>query len=135
MFITSKRGSILALFGNPGLIWALIPISGLIGLSFGFGARIPTRERVRGWIYGLLMELVEDLASEVKEKPELASDFLKPLIPALLKGIGLENGPEQMKDLKIGGFKIPAWLVQLGIQYMGTNGKQTAKEAVLGALS
>lgn len=70
---------------------------------------------VQNWLFSQIVDVFEQLPAILKAKPEIIQNLLEPLLAEL----GKAGGGGQPRDLNLGGFKIPAWVVSMGMQMLG----------------
>lgn len=93
------------------------------GLFLAFLASFLLRTRLKQWFFSLTDEKIASVIAELRDDPSIIVEMLKPALPKLMGEVmknvqGNEGVP--MKDLKIGGFKIPAPLAELGMRLIGS---------------
>jgi hypothetical protein len=105
-------------FDIASVILGVGVVSGSFGFALGLGARPHVRLRLEGWIHALIAQEVNNFVANIQKNPKFASDLIEPLISSFVGSTGLKSDSVSPKDLKIGGLKIPAWAVQLGLAYL-----------------
>jgi hypothetical protein len=107
----------------------------MFGLIIGGATFFILRSRIETAIYDGIEGYVTEKLTEIQENPKIVADLLKPAVMAMMKEFGASAGPEGLKDLKIGGFKIPAWVVQMVLPMITGPVKQSGQNAAAGALA
>ena len=110
-------------------IWTAL-ISLLSGFILGSKLLLLSKKRVDTFINKKITDFLESLPQLIEDNPELMQSIAKPLIAQLMKAFGAPSEGGEPKDLKIGGFKVPAWLVQTLMSQFMQKGKETAKEGI-----
>jgi hypothetical protein len=94
-------------------------VSGSIGFSLGLGLRPGLKLRLETYAHGLIKSEVDNFVQNLNENPKFVQDLVGPFMEVIGKQLGMETGEgKEPKDLKIGGIKLPAWAIQLGLQLL-----------------
>ena len=123
-----------------GVYFALGSITSTLGFLYGLGVRPNLLARVDDWIHAKIETEINNFLESVESDPQIVERLMKVVRPYVEKEITrfiskISGGTgEEMKDLKIGGVKIPAWAVQMGIGFLN-QGKKRAQNELLGAAS
>lgn len=96
-------------------------VCGSIGFALGLGLRPGLQLRIESFVHDLIKVEIDNFVGNLKTNPKFVKDLSEPFITVISKQFGAENEGGSMKDLKIGGFKIPAWLVQAGLGMVQQN--------------
>lgn len=115
-------------------------ISGTLGVLYGLGLRPKVVERLNLYIHERIEDEINSFVEGVEDNPEIVDRFVKLLRPYAEKELGrflakMGGTEEGMKDLKIAGVKIPAWAVQMGMQFLSRGKKHAQNELVDNALN
>jgi hypothetical protein len=101
-------------------------IFGSIGFAVGLGLRPGLLLRVENYAHVLVKTEIDNFIQNLNENPKFVQELLNPFIATLSKEFGMEKEGRSSGDLKIGGFKIPNWLVQAGLGLMQQGKRQSA---------
>ena len=112
--------------------------SAAFGLILGGATFFALRSRIEAAIYDGIAGFVADKWAELEENPEILEKAAKVMVPKLIKALNLPvDGQGEMKDLRIGGFKIPGPLAAMIFQRLlggAANGAQNAAETAIGSV-
>lgn len=120
----------------PITIFGVGAISSTLGFLYGLGVRPNLISRIDDYIHTKIEDEINNFIESVEKDPEIIERFIKLLRPYAEKELGRViskmtggNG-EEMKDLKIGGVKIPAWAVQMGLGFIQRGAKKTGQNVM-----
>ena len=98
----------------------------LVALGIGFAL---FKNRLKSVFFDWASEFKDELLDEIKEKPELISGILAPVVTKLAKQYGVPEPGSGGKTLNLFGFKIPAEVVTMFAGKMLQRGAEKAIEA------
>lgn len=113
-------------------IFGIGSITSTLGFLYGLGVRPSLVSRLDDYIHAKIEDEINNFLESVEKDPELIERFVKLLRPYAEKELGrflskMSGGDgTEMKDLKIGGVKIPAWAVQMGMGFLQRGAKRSA---------
>jgi hypothetical protein len=93
-------------------------ISATLGALYGLGFRPHLVARLDEYIDATFDRKMNDLVETFEKNPEIIQKLGRPLVKMGIAEISKQLGGDssgQLKDLKIGGIKIPAWAAQIGL--------------------
>jgi hypothetical protein len=106
-------------------------ICSTLGFLYGLGARPGLVSRLDAFIDYTVERKMNDIVETFESKPEILQKLGRPLIRMGMNELSKEfgGGGQEMKDLKIGGIKVPAWAVQLGMSWLDRSKQKVVNQA------